>query len=189
MKRSKLLFSDLLALMPGLLIIGLAANIGSEYIGLKDNYLVSAGALVAYLALFNAGGRLLSGRLADKFGALRVYRVMYLITIVSLALLSFVQVMPIAVIAIFLIGVGYGSFLSLVPTITGKLFGAKYFSANYSLIFQAYGAAAVLGFFIKKSLSFDQAFLIAMTTAVAGLIVAMTIKENQDPVVNDSQEK
>ncbi len=175
----KLLFSDLLALMPGLLIIGLAKDIGSEYVGIRDSDLITAAALVGYLAMFNAGGRLLSGRLADKFGALRIYRTMYLITIVSLGFLSFIQVKPIAIIAILIIGVGYGSFLSLVPTITGKLFGAKNFSANYSLIFQAYGAAALLGIFIKKSVSFDQAFMIAMITAVAGLAVAMTIKESK----------
>jgi OFA family oxalate/formate antiporter-like MFS transporter len=178
----KLLFSDLLALMPGLLIIGLAKDIGSEYIGMVDSDLVTAAALVGYLAMFNAGGRLVSGRLADKFGALRIYRTMYLITIISLAFLSFVQVKSIAIIAILIIGIGYGSFLSLVPTITGKLFGAKNFSANYSLIFQAYGAAALLGIFIKKSVSFDQAFMIAMITAVAGLSVAMTIKESKKEI-------
>ncbi|MFK5883586.1 MAG: OFA family MFS transporter [Candidatus Izemoplasma sp.] len=175
----KLLFSDLLALMPGLLIIGLAKDIGSDYIGMKDSDLITAAALVGYLALFNAGGRLLSGRLADRFGALRIYRTMYFITIIALAFLSFVEVKSVAIIAILIIGVGYGSFLALVPTITGKLFGHKNFSANYSLIFQAYGAAALLGIFIKKSVSFDQAFTIAMATAIAGLIVASTIKEQK----------
>ena len=179
----KLLFSDLLALMPGLLIIGLAANIGATYIKMTDSDLISAATLVSLLAFFNAGGRLLSGRLADKFGALKIYKIMYIVTIISLAFLSFVHVKPIAIIAITLIGVGYGSFLSLVPTITGKLFGPKNFSANYSLIFQAYGAAALLGISIKKSVSFEQAFLIAMITAIAGLIVASTIKEDNVPKI------
>ena len=175
----KLLFSDLLALMPGLLIIGLAKDIGTQYIGIKDSDFITAAALVGYLAFFNAGGRLISGRLADKFGALNIYRSMYLTTIVALGFLSFVQSKPIAIIALLIIGVGYGSFLSLVPTITGKLFGPKYFSANYSLIFQAYGAAALLGIFIKKNVTFNQAFAIAMITAVAGLSVAMTIRERK----------
>jgi OFA family oxalate/formate antiporter-like MFS transporter len=175
----KLLFSDLLALMPGLLIIGLAKDIGTEYIGILDSDLITAAALVGYLAIFNAGGRLVSGRLADKFGALNVYRTMYFVTIISLFFLSFVQVKPVAIVALLFISIGYGSFLSLVPTITGKLFGSKYFSANYSLIFQAYGAAALLGIYIKKNVTFDQAFTIAMVTAAAGLIVAMTIKDNK----------
>lgn len=175
----KLVFSDLLALMPGLLIIGLAANIGSDYIKMTDSDLISASALVTLLAVFNASGRLISGRLADKFGALKIYKIMYLVTIVSLGFLSFVQVKPVSIIAITLIGVGYGSFLSLVPTITGKLFGPKNFSSNYSFVFLAYGAAALLGISIKKSVSFEQAFLIAMITAICGLIVASTIKETK----------
>ncbi len=177
----KLLFSDLLALMPGLLIIGLAKTIGTQYIGIRDIDLITAATLVSLLAFFNAGGRLISGRLADKFGALKIYRTMYLVTIVALAVLSFVQVKPVSIIAILIIGVGYGSFLSLVPTITGRLFGPKNFSANYSLIFQAYGAAALLGIFIKKNVTFEQAFMIAMATAIAGLMVAMTIKDNKNP--------
>jgi len=174
----KLLLSDLLALMPGLLIIGLAKDIGSDYIGLTDANWITAAALVGYLAMFNAGGRLASGFLADKLGPLNVYRFMYFITILALAVLSFVQVLPLAIIALLIIGVSYGSFLSLVPTITGKLFGHKNFSSNYSLIFQAYGVAALLGIYIKKQVNFEQAFMIAMITAIVGLSVAMTIKEN-----------
>jgi OFA family oxalate/formate antiporter-like MFS transporter len=110
---------------------------------------------------------------------------MYLVTIVSLGVLSFVDLTyPLFLLAILGIVLGYGSFLSLVPTIVGKLFGGKYFSANYSLIFQAYGIAALLGPVIKRSSSgFDQTFMIAMITAIAGLTVAMTIKENKHSTI------
>ncbi|MHA1740386.1 MAG: OFA family MFS transporter, partial [Candidatus Heimdallarchaeota archaeon] len=111
----KLLFSDLLALMPGLLIIGLAKDIGQdpEYLGLS--YSIAA-LIVSIIAIINAGGRLLSGALADKFGAVNVYRTMYLVTIISLAVLAFVPMsLPVFIIAIFGVAISYGSFLSLVP--------------------------------------------------------------------------
>lgn len=172
----KLLISDLLALMPGLLVIGLAKDIGTQFVGLDYQ---TASFVVGFIALFNAAGRLASGYLADKLGAINVYRTMYLVTIISLGVLSFVDLTyPIFLLAILGIVLGYGSFLSLVPTIVGKLFGGKYFSANYSLIFQAYGVAALIGPIIKRSSTgFDQTFMIAMITASVGLIVAMTIKE------------
>lgn len=172
----KLLFSDLLALMPGLLVIGLAKDIGADFIGLDYS---TAAWVVAIIALVNAFGRLGSGLLADIVGALNLYRIMYLISIVSLAILAFVPLnFPIFLIAIFGIAIGYGSFLSLVPTIVGRLFGGKFFSANYSLIFQAYGIAALIGPFIKRnSSSYNTTFMIAMGTAIAGLIVAMFIKD------------
>ena len=174
----KLLFSDLLALMPGLLVIGLAANIGKGPAGLS---IEKAAGVVSIVAIFNALGRLASGKLADKLGALNVYRVMYLLTILALAVLSFADltVYPVFLGAVIVIGICYGSFLSLVPTITGHLFGAKNFSANYACVFQAYGAAAMLGIFMKSRVDFSQAFGIAMGTAIAGLLIAMTIKESK----------
>lgn len=174
----KLLTSDLLALMPGLLIIGLAKDIGMQLVQLD---IKTASAIVGYIALFNAAGRLASGRIADKIGALKIYKIMYLVTIVSLAILSFAKLSyPVFLIAILGIVLGYGSFLSVVPTIVGQLFGAKNFSANYSLIFQAYGIAALLGPQIKKnSAGFTQTFTIAMIAAITGLIIASTIKEEK----------
>lgn len=172
----KLLFSDLLALMPGLLIIGMAKDIGRDYIGLE--YALAA-SVVSIIAAFNAFGRLASGRLADKLGAINIYRIMYLMTIVALAALSFLKLNYGGfLVVVVVIGVAYGSFLSLVPTITGHLFGAKKFSANYSFVFQAYGMAAMLGIFIKSKVTYSQAFAIAMSTAIAGLIIAMTIKDD-----------
>ncbi len=171
----KLLFSDMFALMPGLLVIGLAKDIGEQFVGLNHT---TAATIVVIIALVNAAGRLASGSLADKLGALRVYRSMYAVTIVSLAILAFVNMnLPIFLVAIMGIAVGYGAFLSLVPTITNQLFGGKYFSANYAFVFQAYGVAALLGPRVKGlSSGFDQTFMIAMTTAVIGLAIAMTIK-------------
>ncbi len=173
----KLLFSDLLALMPGLLIIGLAKDIGQdpEYLGL--NYSTAA-LIVSIIAIINAGGRLLSGALADKLGALNVYRTMYAVTIISLAVLAFVPMsLPVFIIAIFGVAIAYGSFLSLVPTITERLFGGKNFSANYALVFQAYGIAALSGILIKSfTTETNYMFIIAMSTTILGFIIAMFIK-------------
>lgn len=173
----KLVFSDLLALMPGLLVIGLAANLGK---GPAELSIERAAGVVSIVAVFNALGRLASGKIADKLGALTVYRVMYVLTICALAVLSFADltVYPVFLGAVIVIGIGYGSFLSLVPTVTGHVFGAKNFSANYSFVFQAYGMAALLGIVMKSRVAFNQAFAIAMGAAIAGLIIAMTIKEN-----------
>ncbi len=180
----KLLFSDFFALMPGLLVIGLAKDIGTDFVGLS--YEKAAG-VVAFIAIFNAAGRLASGFLADKLGALNVYRTMYLVTIVSLAILAFIPLSyPFFLLTILGITLGYGAFLSLVPTIVGRLFGGKFFSANYSFIFQAYGVAALLGPIIKRfSTSYNQTFMIAMGTAVVGLLVAMMIKDIEEEVVEE----
>ena len=169
----KLLFSDLLALMPGLLIIGIANDLGTDWFDAK-----TGATLVGMLALFNAGGRLTSGKLADKFGALKVYRVMYLMVIVALGILATHPSKFIFMAVVLTIAAGYGSFLSLVPTVVGQLFGAKNFSANYGLVFQAYGMAAMIGISIKNyTKTFETAFTIALITAVVGWILAMLVKQ------------
>lgn len=171
----KLLFSDLLALMPGLLIIGIANDLGTDWFDAK-----TGATLVGMLALFNAGGRLASGKLADKFGALRVYRIMYLVVIVALGILATHPSKYIFMAVVLTIAVGYGSFLSLVPTVVGKLFGAKNFSANYGLVFQAYGMAAMIGISIKNyTKTFETAFTIALATAILGWILAMLVTEEK----------
>jgi len=177
----KLLFSDLLALMPGLLVIGVAKDLGTQWFDTETGVW-----LVGALALFNAGGRLGSGKLADWFGPLKVYRVMYLFVILALAVLSshpssrFVFITVLAVISI-----GYGTFLSLVPTLVGRIFGGKNFSANYGLVFQAYGMAAMIGIQIKNMCknaegvtNFGLAFGISMAAAIGGLILAMLVKDD-----------
>ena len=51
---------------------------------------------------------------------------------------------------------------------------------------QAYGVAALLGPIIKRfSTSYNQTFMIAMGTAVAGLIVAMLIKDIKEEEVEE----
>lgn len=170
----KLLLSDLLALMPGILIIGIAKDLGTEWFDAKTGIM-----LVGMLALFNAGGRLAAGKLADKFGALKVYRFMYFVVIIALGVLSAHPSNKMVFMAVVLtVAVGYGSFLSLVPTVVGRLFGGKNFSANYGLVFQAYGMAAMIGIFIKSNTSsFAEAFTISLITAVVGLILALLIKD------------
>ncbi|MHA1555865.1 MAG: L-lactate MFS transporter [Candidatus Heimdallarchaeota archaeon] len=186
----KLLFSDMLALMPGLLIIGLAKDIGQdpEYLGL--NYSTAA-LIVSIIAIINAGGRLLSGALADKLGALNVYRTMYVVTIISLAVLAFVPMsLPVFIIAIFGVAIAYGSFLSLVPTITGRLFGGNNFSANYALVFQAYGIAALSGILIKSlTTETNYMFMIAMSTTILGFIIAMLIKPSNGQQEDEKEDE
>lgn len=176
----KLLFSDLLALMPGLLVIGVAKDLGTQWFDAKTGLM-----LVGVLALFNAGGRLASGKLADWFGPLKVYRIMYLFVIVALAVLSSHPASrTIFIIALAAISIGYGTFLSLVPTLVGRIFGGKNFSANYGLVFQAYGMAAMIGIQIKNMCKtdgvtdFGLAFGISMATAIGGLILAMMVKDD-----------
>lgn len=166
-----------LAVIPGLLTLGAAKNIG------LDNKMTAAAAagLVTVLALSNAGSRLMSGYLSDKFGTLRMLKVIFGVTITSLLLISFFStVTPIFYMAIIGIAVGYGGFLSLFPTFTNQQFGSYRYGSNYGIVYQAYGLAALSGIFIKSIAgSYTNTFIISAIAGVIGLLIAFTIKERK----------
>ncbi len=165
----------MLGCMPGLLVIGLAKDIGIEMVGLDP--MVAANA-VALIALFNAGGRLAWGTISDKLGRVEVVLVMFVLTAVSLIALA---VLPLNLVLFFIclagIACSFGGFLALFPTITGEFFGIKNLGANYGVIYQAYGVAAIIGPIIKKSSNgFNQTFIIAAGCAVAGAVLTVMVK-------------
>lgn len=172
-------FMYLLAVIPGLLVLGAAKTIGLEA-GLDAG---AAAGIITLLALANAGSRLISGTLSDRFGVLNVLRVVFVITIVSLLSLSFfAHVLPIFYIGVMGIAVGYGGFLALIPTLTNVEFGSHRYGSNYGVIFQAYGLAALLGILIKAVAgSFITTFLISAAASVLGLILAFSISERDRP--------
>lgn len=166
----------LLAVIPGLLVLGAAKNIGIEVAGLDA---AVAGGVISILALSNAGSRLVSGTLSDKFGTLNMLKLIFVITIASLIGLSFfANVKTIFYISVIGVAVGYGGFLALFPTFTNQEFGSFRYASNYGVVYQAYGLAALTGMFIKQMAgSFTTTFIISAITATLGLMISFFIKE------------
>jgi OFA family oxalate/formate antiporter-like MFS transporter len=165
-----------LAVIPGLLVLGAAKNIGLEVANLDA---AAATGVISILALSNASSRLISGSLSDRFGTLRVLKGIFVITIVSLLSLSFAgSVKLFFYLGVIGVAVGYGGFLSLFPTFTNQEFGTYRYASNYGVIYQAYGLAALSGIFLKAAVgSFSNTFLFSAFTATIGLILSFFIKE------------
>jgi len=168
-------FMYLLATTPGLLVIGLAKDIGVDKVGLTPAVAASA---VTVIALFNASGRLIWGSLSDKFGRINVVAIMFVITIASLLTKALIPLNQV-IYYLTLIGVAFsfGGFLSVFPVITADFFGLKHLGGNYGIIFQAYGIAALIGPFIKgMTRDYTQAFLIAAAFGIVGLVLTVLLR-------------
>ena len=167
-----------LAVIPGLLVLGAAKNIGIEVAGLGD---AAAATIISILAVSNASSRLISGALSDKVGTLNVLKGQFIVTISALLFLSFLAKTP----AMFYLGVvgiavGYGGFLALFPTFTNQQWGTFRYGSNYGLVYQAYGLAALTGIIIKSVVgSFTNTFIVAAIAAAIGLGVSFFIKERK----------
>jgi OFA family oxalate/formate antiporter-like MFS transporter len=165
-----------LAVIPGLLVLGAAKNIGLEVAGLD---IAAASGIIALLAIFNALSRLISGALSDKLGTLNVLKGSFIITIVSLFALSFLaDYKAIFYLAVSGVAIGYGGFLALFPTFTNQEFGSFRYASNYGLVYQAYGLAALSGIFLKSMTgSFTNTFIFSALAASVGFGLSFMIKE------------
>ncbi|SKC89750.1 L-lactate MFS transporter [Maledivibacter halophilus] len=161
--------------MSGLLVIGLAKDIGIQLAGLKASAAANA---VAMIALFNAGGRLIWGTLSDKLGRIRVVTIMFIITAISMIIMSVTTLNYITFFAS-LAGIAFcfGGFLAVFPTITGEFFGIKNLGANYGIVYQAYGLAALAGpIIVAGAGGLKPTFLIAALLAVLGAALTFMVK-------------
>lgn len=168
-------FIYLTGTITGLLVIGLAKDIGMNVAGLAPEIAANA---VALAAIFNALGRITWGILSDKLGRLRVISVMFGLTAVAVGLLSTITPntwLFFSIVAI--IAFCFGGFLAVIPPLTSDYYGIKNLGTNYGLVYQGYGIAALVGpMLISLAGGFKPAFLIAALLTIVGLILSLLVK-------------
>jgi len=128
--------------------------------------------------LFNASGRLIWGTLSDKLGRIRVVTIMFLITAIAMISMSVIT-LNYFTFFISLSGIAFcfGGFLAVFPTITGEYYGIKNLGANYGLVYQAYGLAALVGpIIVANAGGLKPTFLIAAILALIGAGLTFILK-------------
>ena len=174
---SPIFYSMLLMLLCGaffgLMTISQASPIAQNMIGMTA---AAASVVVAVLALFNAGGRLLCGYLSDHLGILRTLVGALLLAIVGLVLLYTCKAGQSVkfVIAICIVGVCFGAFMGIFPGFTASQFGSRNNSVNYGIMFIGFALAGLLGpsamsAIYNRSGSYQPAFFVAILLALLGI--------------------
>jgi OFA family oxalate/formate antiporter-like MFS transporter len=160
----------LFASTSGLLVIGMAKDIGVQLAGLSEEVAANA---VTIIALFNAAGRIGWGSLSDKVGRIRVVTAMFIITAIAMSTISLLTLTYISFfVSLAAIAFCFGGFLAVFPTITNEYFGVKNLGANYGIVYQAYGLAALAGPLIVSAVgSLQVTFMIAAVLAVIGSVI------------------
>ncbi|WP_053957648.1 L-lactate MFS transporter [Inediibacterium massiliense] len=163
------------ACVSGLLVISLAKDIGIQLANLPSSVAAYA---VALIGLFNAGGRVIWGSLSDKLGRIKIVFIMFIITSVCMIMMSFIP-LNFILFFIFISGIAFcfGGFLSVFPTITSDFYGIKNFGANYGIMYQAYGLAALAGpFIIQSSGGLKPTFIISSILSIIGGCITFMVK-------------
>lgn len=158
----------------GLMIIGHAAPIAMEVIKVDA---VAASTAVVFLALANTAGRIFWGSVSDKIGRYPALIAMFVVAAVMMFTLQTISTYTSFVAVVATLGLCFGGFMGIFPSITADMFGAKNLGMNYGIIFTAYGAAAVIGprlasyFKEINQGDYSQAFLIAAALSILGVIL------------------
>lgn len=170
----------LIGTVSGLMIIAHASPFGQEIIKITPQVAAMA---VGVLALANTGGRIFWGWVSDRIGRFNTILVMFLLSGIVMLVLPGVSGLMGFVAALIVVGLCFGGFMGIFPSITADLFGPKNLGMNYGLMFTAFGAAAIIGprlaAMAKESSGGDytQAFLVAAALSAVGIVLGLVLRK------------
>ncbi|MDO4544886.1 MAG: OFA family MFS transporter [Bacillota bacterium] len=156
----------------GMMCISQAAVIATNMMGFT---VTAAATVVAVLALFNAGGRVIAGYLSDKIGRPSTLLLSSALSIAGLVLLYVCGAEDTALFytGISLVGIYFGTFMGVFPGFTTDAFGLAHNSVNYGIMFIGFAAAGFIGPAIIGNIyllfgSYDNAFILAAGFSLFG---------------------
>jgi len=170
-----------LACVTGLMIIAHAGHIAEARIGVTP---ALAATSVLLLGIANTIGRFFWGAVSDKIGRYQALVLMYAMTATMLLLLTFATGYALFVISVMGIGLCFGGFLGVFPSITAENFGTANLGMNYGVLFIAFGIAAFVGprlaaTLFESSGSHTVAFVTATIMSTIALVITLSMTVSQ----------
>lgn len=170
--------------LAGLMIIGHAAPIGVEVVKLTP---ATSAAIAAQLGIWNSCGRLFWGWFSDKIGRFNAVLGMFAVMTFSLVLMYSVTSFWTFAFSASAIAFCFGGGMGTYPALAADVFGPKYLSVNYGLIFLGFSIGGVLGpqlaAYVKQATGgqYYLAFIIAAGLCIVGGIISKTLTAPKPP--------
>lgn len=159
----------------GLMIIGLSSTYAQEVVNLTP---AKAAMFTSFFAIFNGIGRPAFGALTDRIGTKKTITISYsmIITAGILSLLFRGNIFVFGL-SFAIMWLNLGGWLAIVPASTVNLFGKSHYSANYGILFTAYGIGALsqgfVGGYIDEAFgSYFYIFYPVIAACILGLIIS-----------------
>ncbi|MBL8218549.1 MAG: OFA family MFS transporter [Bryobacterales bacterium] len=155
----------------------------------KTSALMSPGAALGIMSIFNGLGRLGWGSVSDRFGRKAATLGMCAMSIFACAgvLRDATTFLPLLV-GLCLVGFSYGGYLAVMPSFTADFYGAKNVGANYGILFSAWGACGFLvpGYFAaimdrartagNLAAGYQEVYWTLAGLALVGAAVSLTVR-------------
>jgi OFA family oxalate/formate antiporter-like MFS transporter len=165
-----------LAASAGLMVIMHVAIIANEQAHLdKWGYLS-----IAVLAIFNTGGRVVSGFLSDRIGRKRTMILAFVLQALNMFAFSYYSTPSLLMFGSAFTGLCYGTIFTLFPATTADFYGVRNLGVNYGLVFSAFGVAGVTGPYLAGKIrdasgSYHNAFLVCAIMLLVGAVLALVL--------------
>jgi MFS transporter, OFA family, oxalate/formate antiporter len=162
----------------GLMIIAHASPFGQEIINITPQ---TAAIAISILAIANTGGRIFWGWVSDKMGRFQTVIVMFVLGGIVMLVLPAISGLIAFVAALMVIGLCFGGFMGIFPSITADMFGPKNLGMNYGVMFTAFGTAAFVGPRLAATVKelhhgdYAYAFLIAAALSLLGIVLTLLL--------------
>lgn len=174
--------------MAGLMIIGHLAKI----VSVQSNNAIQIGFLfVALLAIFNAGGRLMAGAVSDHIGRMKTILLVCISQAIIMFLFSRFSTITTFILGSAIVGISYGSCLSVFPSTTADHWGMKNLGMNYGIMFTAWGVGGVFGPILAGKVadstgSYEMAYTISAALMIFAAILTFFTKAPGKKLVEES---
>lgn len=162
----------------GLMVTSQASPIAQTMVGATP---AQAALLVSVLALFNATGRIASGTLSDRLGAVGTLRLVFVACMGGMLVLlgaALTSLMGLMVAGVCVVGFCFGSIMGIYPGFTASQFGMRHNSVNYGIMFIGFALAGLFGPMAMNGLyaqTGTYAWAFAMAAAMGALGLGLTV--------------
>ncbi|MGF1834969.1 OFA family MFS transporter [Photobacterium sanguinicancri] len=161
--------------MSGLYVIGVAKDIGENFVHLNS---AAAATSVAIIAVCNLSGRLVLGVLSDKIARIRVISIALVICLVGVVCLRLVTLEQSSFyLAIACIAFSFGGTITVYPSLVSDFFGLNNLTKNYGFIYLGFGIGSFFGSVIAAFFGgFTATFSVMLALVVISIVFSLTVK-------------
>jgi OFA family oxalate/formate antiporter-like MFS transporter len=150
---------------------------------MQASYGVTVAAAAGYaslMSLMSMLGRILWGTVTDKTDKYVTLCIICAIPVVTMGILATRPGMTAAIVCMSLTILSYGGFGGTITPITADLFGAKYITENYGVMYLMFGIAGLIGprlaVSMKNGGDYSRAYLVACVLAAISLAAAILVR-------------
>jgi OFA family oxalate/formate antiporter-like MFS transporter len=150
---------------------------------MQASYGVTVAAAAGYaslMSLMSMLGRILWGTVTDKTDKYVTLCIICAIPVITMGILAARPGMTVAIVCMALTILSYGGFGGTITPITADLFGSKYITENYGVMYLMFGIAGLIGPRLAVSLKnggdYSKAFMVACILACISLIAAILVR-------------